>query len=245
LSGSASAGTGVLRAVLFDAGNTLLFLDYPRLAAGVGAVLGLPLAAADLEAQAAEAARRLEQGRVSDHERATAYLEALFLLAGVPPARLPEVRDELLRLHLERHLWSGVQAGTVHALERLARSGVRLGVVSNSDGRAEAALEAAGLGRYFEVVIDSALVGFEKPDPRIFHAGLHALGVDAAETLYVGDIYEVDAVGARAAEMEVALIDPLGNHRDRDVRTAPSVSLLVQELFTEGRLPPEAAAQSE
>jgi HAD superfamily hydrolase (TIGR01509 family) len=245
LSGGAPTGAGVLRAVLFDAGNTLIFLDYPRLAAGVGAAIGRPLTPADLEAQAAEAARRLEQGHVSDHERATAYLEALFLLAGVPPAQLPEVRDELLRLHQERHLWSGVQAGTADALERLARSGVRLGVVSNSDGRAEAALDAAGLRRYFEVVIDSALVGFEKPDPRIFQAGLQVLGVEAEETLYVGDIYEVDAVGARAAAMEVALIDPLGTHRERDVRTAPSVSLLVQELFIEGRLPPEAAAQSE
>ena len=48
-------------------------------------------------------------------------------------------------------------------------------------------------------MIDSALVGVEKPDPAIFRAALEALGVAPEEALYVGDLYEVDVVGARAA----------------------------------------------
>ncbi|MEP6689445.1 MAG: hypothetical protein ABJC36_13935, partial [Gemmatimonadales bacterium] len=115
-----------LRAVLFDAGNTLLFLDHPRIAAAVGAALRLPLAGAALAAGAAVAARAMEGPRVDDRARATAYLDALFAEAGVPADRLPEVRDCLTALHGERHLWSGTAGGTHDALARLRAAGLRL-----------------------------------------------------------------------------------------------------------------------
>jgi HAD superfamily hydrolase (TIGR01509 family) len=215
-------------AVLFDAGNTLLFLDHARLAREVGADIGLPLTAERLAAQAGPAALALERGEVSDRERATAYLETLFLLAGVPRERLAAVRASLLRLHKERHLWSGTHAGTPEALRSLLESGIRLGVVSNSDGRAEEALQAAGILEYFEVVIDSQLVGFEKPDPRIFHSALELLELPADLALYVGDIYEVDVVGARRAGMDVVLLDPQGTREYEDVRSVRSVAELAR-----------------
>jgi putative hydrolase of the HAD superfamily len=223
-----------LRAVLFDAGNTLLFLDYERLAPAVSAAIGHPLTPDGLAAQAAEAAQRLERGHGTDKERATAFLEALFLLAGAPAPTLPQVRDTLYRLHRERHLWSAVHDRTGDALERLRAAGLALAVVSNSDGRVEDALRATGLRNYFHVVLDSAIVGMEKPDPRIFRAALDRLGVAPAEALYVGDLYEVDVVGARAAGMDVALIDPLGRHAGRDVPTFDSVGALVDDLFASG-----------
>jgi putative hydrolase of the HAD superfamily len=197
-----------LRAVLFDVGNTLLFLDYPRLAAGVGAALGIQLTGAGLAAGAGAAALAMEQPRATDQERAGAFLRALFLEAGVAKERLGEVQKCLRRLHGEQHLWSAIAAGTKDALARLRRAGLRLGVVSNSDGRAEAALEAAGLREEFDVVVDSALAGVEKPDPAIFRVALDQLGVRAEETLYVGDLFEVDVVGARAAGMPAVLLVP-------------------------------------
>jgi HAD superfamily hydrolase (TIGR01509 family) len=194
-----------LRAVLFDAGNTLLFLDYARMAAGVGTALGLPLSEQGLATHASEAARAMECAG-TDQERATAYLEALFLLGGVPAGRLGEVRTCLARMHEERHLWSSVPESTRSALARLKAAGLLLGVVSNSEGRVEQALEAAGLRGYFDVVVDSGLIGIEKPDPRIFQAALQALRVAPEEALYVGDLYEVDVVGARSAGIEAVLV---------------------------------------
>ena len=120
-----------------------------------------------------------------------------------------EVRDCLSDLHRERHLWCSVRERTHEALARLRAAGLRLGVVSNSDGRVEQALDAAGLRDYFDVVVDSALVGVEKPDPAIFRAALDALGVAPEEALYVGDLYEVDVVGARAAGIEAVLLTPV------------------------------------
>jgi FMN phosphatase YigB (HAD superfamily) len=103
--------------------------------------------------------------------------------------------------------------------------------VSNSDGRVEEALQAAGLRSFFDVVVDSALIGVEKPDPRIFQAALQRLGVAPEEALYVGDLYSVDILGARAAGMEAVL---LGNPGDTmvDCRRAQSIEELVQQLLS-------------
>jgi HAD superfamily hydrolase (TIGR01549 family) len=222
-----------LRAVLFDAGNTLLFLDYGRMATAVGAALGLPLSGPTLAAGAAAAARAMEAPRGTDRERASAYLEALFLEAGVPAQRLGEVRARLTELHTERHLWSGVAEGTLDVLRRLRGAGLRLGIVSNSDGRVEEALSAAGLRACFDVVIDSALVGVEKPDPAIFRAALDALEVPAEQALYVGDLYEVDVVGARRAGMPAVLLAPAGTPRPLGCVTVASLRALADDLLKE------------
>jgi putative hydrolase of the HAD superfamily len=222
-----------LRAVLFDAGNTLLFLDYARMASGVGSALGIPLTAEALEAGAVEAARAMEGAAGPDRERADRYLETLFRSAGVPPERMDEVRECLTSMHLERHLWCSTAADAHLSLDRLRRAGLRLGIVSNSDGRVEVALTAAGLRDYFDVVIDSALVGAEKPDPAIFRAALAALNVAPEEALYVGDLYEIDVLGARAAGMEAVWFAP-GQSRAADCRSIGSLGALADDLLGEG-----------
>lgn len=222
-----------LQAVLFDAGNTLLFLDHVRIAAEVGARLGLPLTGPALAAGSGAAARIMEQPRATDRERAAAYLEALFLEAGVPPSRMDEVRECLTRLHGERHLWSGIAGDTHTALSALKNAGLKLGVVSNSDGRVEEALEAAGLRGYFDVVVDSTLAGVEKPDPAIFRTALDTLGVPADEALYVGDLYEVDVLGAQAAGMAAVLLQPSGAPPPSGCATARSLGALAEDLLKE------------
>jgi putative hydrolase of the HAD superfamily len=219
-------------AILFDAGNTLVFLDYARLAGAVGAAMGVPLTAHALAAAAPRAALAMEQGHLrTDRERGAAFLLSLFEQVGVGPERMEELREVLLRLHLERHLWASSDGRVAGALARLRDAGFRLGVVSNSDGRAASALEACGLLDFFEVVIDSGAVGVEKPDPRIFALALDRMGLAPGEALYVGDLYEVDVVGARAAGLEVVLLDPTGLHGHRDVRTAPDVVALAEMLL--------------
>jgi putative hydrolase of the HAD superfamily len=222
-----------LRAVLFDAGNTLLFLDYARMARAVGTALGFPLSGDVLASHAPEAAEAMEQASGNDTERSSTYLEALFRFSGVPADRMREVRDCLGALHRERHLWCSVRDRTHEALARLRAAGIRLGIVSNSDGRVEQALTVAGLRDYFDVVIDSGLVGVEKPDPVIFQAALDALGVAPEEALYVGDMYEVDVLGARAAGIEAVLLAPSTPGPGRPCRTATSIDELVNTLMAQ------------
>ena len=222
-----------LRAVLFDAGNTLLFLDYSRMAAAIGSALGLPLTGPALAAAAPAAARSMELARVTDRERAVAYLETLFLEAGIPEARLPEVHELLTRMHAEQHLWSGIAADAHDALTRLRGAGFKLGIVSNSDGRVEEALVVAGLRSYFDVVVDSSLAGVEKPDPAIFRAALEALGVKPAEALYVGDLYEVDVLGANAAGIPAILLVPSAAPRPLGCAAVGSLRALADDLLKE------------
>lgn len=65
-------------------------------------------------------------------------------------------------------------------------------LVSNFYGNVEAVLKDFDLLRYFDKVIESAVVGVRKPDPRIFQLGLKALGMPAREVLVVGDSYRKD-----------------------------------------------------
>jgi putative hydrolase of the HAD superfamily len=229
-----------LKAVLFDAGNTLIYLDHERMAAAVGAALGVPISAAALDRSVGAATRAVEgaagvaAGR-TDRERARTYLETLFTGAGVPAERMEEVAHTLQRLHQEWHLWCRTMPGTAEALDRLRAAGLRLGVVSNSDGRVEEALTAAGIRDRFDLVLDSALVGVEKPDPAIFRAALTALGVEPAEALYVGDLYDVDVVGARGAGMQAVLLVPDAADPGPECRRVDSLVALADDLLTGGR----------
>jgi HAD superfamily hydrolase (TIGR01509 family) len=225
--------------VLFDAGNTLIYLDHERIASEVGAALGVPITAAALDRSVGAASRAVEStaavaaGR-TDRERAKVYLEALFTGAGVPAERMDEVARTLRRLHEEWHLWCRTMPGTGEALDRLRAAGLRLGVVSNSDGRVEEALRAAGIDDRFDVILDSALVGVEKPDPAIFRAALAALGVAPEEALYVGDLYDVDVVGATAAGMEAILLVPDAAASSAQCRRVESLVALADDLLTGG-----------
>jgi HAD superfamily hydrolase (TIGR01509 family) len=209
------------------------------MASEVGAALGVPITAAALDRSVGAATRAVEgaaggaAGR-PDRERARVYLEALFTGAGVPAGRMDEVARTLQRLHQDWHLWCRTAPGTVEALDRLRAAGLRLGVVSNSDGRVEEALEAAGIRDRFDVILDSALVGVEKPDPAIFRAALDALDVAPDEALFVGDLYDVDVVGAEAAGIEAVLLVPEAAASGPECRRVESLVALADDLLTGG-----------
>ncbi len=74
-------------------------------------------------------------------------------------------------------------------------------------GRSKRTRKRFGLARYFDVIIDSHIVGVAKPDPRIFQIALERLGVGPDEVKFTGDIYSIDVEGARAAGIEARLID--------------------------------------
>jgi len=95
---------------------------------------------------------------------------------------------------------------TIPALDVLRRNGLRLGVVSNFDGRLPGLLAALGLEPFVDTAVYSTLVGFAKPDPTIFRAALRALGVGASETLHAGDGVREDVLGARAARLRAVLV---------------------------------------
>jgi putative hydrolase of the HAD superfamily len=74
----------------------------------------------------------------------------------------------------------------------------RLGIVSNFYGNLEAVCRETGLSPHLDATIDSVAVRAEKPDRRIFEAGLAAVHVEPPQALFVGDSLPRDMAGARA-----------------------------------------------
>ncbi len=109
-------------------------------------------------------------------------------------------------------LWDLPIPGAQACLQRLRDAGVRTGVVSNADGRVEAALERAGLAALLDVIVDSGVVGVAKPDPAIFTYALDPLGLRAAETWYLGDTVAYDMAAADAAGLTGWVVDHRGLH---------------------------------
>jgi HAD superfamily hydrolase (TIGR01509 family) len=169
-------------------------------------------------------------GTADQQTRAKMFFAEIFRGVGVDESAFPSLAQRMFARHAEKNLWGNVRERTAETLDELRGLGYRLGVISNADGRIDPLLESVGLRQHFEVVIDSGLVGIDKPDPRIFHLALERMGVDPAEAVYVGDIYEIDVQGARAAGMRAILIDPLWKWDDKDCERIRGIHDLLDVL---------------
>jgi putative hydrolase of the HAD superfamily len=125
--------------------------------------------------------------------------------------------------------WNHILPGTRQVLDRI-RQNYETAVISNSDGRINAVLQDCGIGDCFASITDSGKVGHEKPHPAIFAAALEETRADPAHSLYVGDLYSVDYVGARNAGMHALIFDVAGTYRDRDLPRVETLSELEQWL---------------
>lgn len=220
-------------AILFDAGNTLIFIN-PAEVLPIFLDVGVEVEEeifweAEFRARAG-LARIVEDGATGTEAHIWhAYFLALFRGCGVPEDRLTEVAERVREAHEESHLWTYVAPATAPALGTLKERGFRMGVISNADGRVEGLIRKAGLSGYFEFVMDSAMEGVEKPDPEIFLRACRRMGVEPGAALYVGDLYPVDVLGARSAGMEALLLDPMGR-LEYPVGKIPNVAALPRYL---------------
>ena len=133
------------------------------------------------------------------------------------------VHDLLVENTQQSANWDQILPGTRDALERL-RQDYALAVISNADGKIDAVLRRCGIADCFESITDSGIVGREKPHPAIFEAALREMKASPAESLYVGDVYSVDYVGARNAGMSAMLFDVSGAYREREFPRVESLA---------------------
>jgi HAD superfamily hydrolase (TIGR01549 family) len=93
-------------------------------------------------------------------------------------------------------------------LKTLQDKGCVLGVVSNREEPFHNELEELGLKDYFRFSLAGGEVQSYKPHPHIFERALELAGTSAHETVYVGDNYFADVVGALRAGLMPVLFDP-------------------------------------
>jgi HAD superfamily hydrolase (TIGR01549 family) len=122
-----------------------------------------------------------------------------------------------------------MRPGTREALLRLAEK-YRLAVISNADGKIAEVLGRSGIADCFETITDSGIVGKEKPHPAIFEAALSSMKVAPQESLYIGDVYSVDYLGATRFGMRGMLFDVAGAYRDKGLPRVESLDELESRL---------------
>ena len=191
------------KAILFDAGGTLVHVDPELFGDLIESVTGVrPEPELVWEAHYRLVA---EFARSPEHPKWTGWADRYLELCGVPG---PEAAEAF---RTSQGLFVHPISAAREALEAVGAAGIRMAAVSNSDGTAARCLEAADLLDLFEFVVDSHEVGVEKPDPAIFRIALDRLGLPADQVWHVGDSYFHDIGGARAAGLaEAVLVDPLG-----------------------------------
>lgn len=203
-------------AVTFDYGQTLAELDTGYLAKRV-AERGVSVGQDSLDRaspiawQAYDAAkRRGETGR----DAWASFMTALLTGAGFSGQPNPgsvmtsELVDFLWSEQPRNNLWRRAIAGMSDLCADLSARGVRLGIVSNSEGRLVQLLDSMDLHRFFAVVADSGVLGVEKPDARIFEWTAARLDVSTRDLIHVGDAWTADVEGALGVGARAIWITP-------------------------------------
>lgn len=109
-------------------------------------------------------------------------------------------------------------------LEKLQDAGIRLAMLSNRSQPYREELESLGLASYFEFTLAAGEVDAWKPDPLIFRYALDQLATQPGKTVYIGDNYYADVIGAQKAGLQPILVDPNGIFPDVECTVIQNVS---------------------
>lgn len=206
----------VVRAVFFDAGNTLVFPDRAKTLAPLTS-RGVSVSEEFIFASERVARRYRDANAGGDPKHTDRQYWDIFY--GEMLTHFPDHQDalpELVAAARTSSNWCIVPPGTRETLLALQRD-YRLGIISNSDGGMPDLFRRLELADCFETMIDSGNVGFQKPHPEIFRAALREINLPANESVYVGDVYSIDYTGARAVGMQAILMDPYGTYAQNGV----------------------------
>ena len=217
--------------IFFDVGNTLLFPNHARIHAPLAerGITPDPEHLRDLERRTKNKFDALVT-QDGSHDHGFWWLFYTQLLAEIG-FEDNAVRDQLVSGIRKSANWDRVLPGTREQLLQIGTQ-YRIGVISNADGKIDQVLTKCDIGHCFRTITDSGLVGFEKPRPEIFRHALKSLNATPEESLYVGDVYSVDYLGATGTGMQAILMDISGAYKDKGL---PRVENLEQLLETVAR----------
>ena len=203
------------RVVFFDVGNTLLFPNRARILAPLPEQHHPTLDQwQNLERRTKrEFDKLLLEGQV-DHGFWWIFYGYLLEEASMSDDNL---RSTLVKNTQNSGNWDQIRHGTRESLDRISRD-YCISVISNSDGRIVEVLGGCKIADCFQSVTDSGIVGYEKVEPN--------------ESLYVGDVYSVDYLGARNIGMRAVLFDVAGAYRDHGFPRVESLEAL--EIWLKG-----------
>lgn len=212
-----------IKAVTFDVGGTLIepWPSVGHVYAEVAARHGVHSFSPEQLNARFKAAWRARQNFGHSRDEWSQLVEDVFRSADpCPPGKdfFPELYEAFARPEAW-HIFDDV----IPALDALTTRGFKLAVISNWDERLRGLLKSLKLNHYFEVLVISCEIGVPKPSPAIFQHATLKLGLPAHEILHVGDSWEMDVEGARAAGFQALQI-----HRTAANRTADGLGTLAE-----------------
>jgi len=214
-----------IKVIFFDVGNTLLFPNRERIHAPLAERGIVPDAdlLRDLECRTKNQfdAMMTNNGN-TDHGFWWMFYSQLLSEIGLND---DAVRDQLVASIRNSGNWDTIRPGTAEQLHEIGER-YQIAVISNADGKIEDVLRRSGIAQCFRTITDSGLVGYEKPHPEIFRQALESMNAASEESLYVGDVYSVDYLGATGAGMQAMLMDIPGAYRDKGVLRVESLEEL-------------------
>lgn len=238
---SVITNTGPIELVTFDLYDTLVEANPPRWQrfATAAQLAGLTITSDEMRMadRVAEDFYTVENGRWPIRDRSPEEIEAFRLAytgSMLEAAGLAHDADTTLQVRsiyvgeLDALGWTyRVFDDVMPTLQKLEEAGIKRAVVSNADADVTDFCLHLGFASHMDLIVTSALVGWEKPDSRTFFAALDPLQVIPEAALHVGDQALSDVLGARSIGMGAAIIDRYGRHAD-DEHDAVRVSSLIQ-----------------
>jgi putative hydrolase of the HAD superfamily len=227
--------TGTYSAIVFDCADTLLRMDPSRaeIFQDTAAMAGLVIPLADVERayDIVDFAIKMRSSALTSPEAKSQFYHsinaALCDVLGIRRA-LPVLHPRLLVEFPRRRRWRPFPDAD-WALRQLVTQ-VPLYVLANWDSGLPSVLRNAGLDGFFRDVVSSEMVGSEKPERACFEAFLARTSLDPSKTVYVGNEYRADVVGARDAELTPVLLDRTGTMRSADCVRISSLANLATAL---------------
>ncbi|HXZ41656.1 MAG TPA: HAD family hydrolase [Terriglobales bacterium] len=219
-----------LKTIFFDIGNTLLFPDRAYI---LKPLIERTMAPSLEQWHAIERTTKkkfdeiVQNGGPADHGFWFMFYTRLLQEVRIQD---DELRDSMVAATRVSANWCDMRPGTRESLQRIGKR-YPLAVISNADGKLEAVLERCGIADCFASITDSGVVGCEKPDTAIFATALLSMNADPKHSLYVGDVYSVDYLGAMRAGMQAILFDVAGAYRGNGLPRVESLEELESKLL--------------
>lgn len=204
--------------IFFDIGNTLFFFNYDFLRDFLKERFDFEVSTLEL----GERHTQVKNSVVADGSVEKLTHEELwnevyrrwFAAINMNEEIIPTVIAAIHEHPFKHMFWARMLPGTRQMLDWFKLRGFKLGVISNAEGQIKRLIEHVGLTDHFDIVIDSGDVGFEKPDERIFKHALNKIGAKADSTIHVGDLLDIDVLGAKNVGITPVLVDSESLHKD-------------------------------
>ncbi|MGD0329815.1 MAG: HAD family hydrolase [Nitrososphaeria archaeon] len=211
-----------IKAVMFDFGDTLAYelkegyLTYHLIFEELGYVTEL----SEFKKRYDEALEWMlaerEKGRIWTEETRADFVSRILTSLKLPsPSRVISKIIEIYPYRVQLKAFEDTEP----TLSQLKHKKFKLIICSNvsSERNLRIFLKSVNLESYFDIIVASGTVGYEKPNPEIFKIASKLSNTRPERMIHIGDLYEYDYVGAESAGMRALLIDRNEKYRGKKI----------------------------